>query len=413
MYEKHPLRRLVAIAAVAALAVVAVQATAGASAGAKKPTGSVIKFGWVGTQTSSTSTTAVKLQQQVLEAWAKWQNAHGGLLGHLVEIVSRDDKGDPAVAKQVVQELVEVEKVVAIVGVSATATEGGFAQYVLDNKIPVVGGAEYTGNWFSNAMFYPVSTTVLSVLWGQAKAAADAGFKKVAQLLCNTSAACTGAKPIFAGAVTSNGMEIVSDQTADPAQPNYTAECLSAKNAGATVFRASGINLPNVVRDCNRQQYDPVYLSSELQPTMQALATDPNFAQFTAYGEVSAFPPFKEFPQTKTYWKAMRKYHPEYLPPNGKQFANYGLGATQARAGAEALKKALENAGVTATTTVTSATVIQGLAKFAGETLGGIAPPLTFSDGTKPNPQNKCFFVTQVKKRKYSAPKGLTPVCQP
>ena len=76
--------------------------------------------------------------------------------------------------------------------------------------------------------------------------------------------------------------------------------------------------------------------------------------------------------------------------------------------------KAIENAAVSATATVTNEDVIKGLAMFSGETLGGLAAPVTLSDGTKPNPQNKCVFLYKWTGQNFSSvPAGGAPTCMP
>ena len=51
---------------------------------------------------------------------------------------------------------------------------------------------------------------------------------------------------------------------------------------------------------------------------------------------------------------------------------------------------------------------------FKDETLGGIAPPLTFSDGTKPNPQVTCTFLYKWKNSEfiYARPDGKLYTCR-
>ena len=76
--------------------------------------------------------------------------------------------------------------------------------------------------------------------------------------------------------------------------------------------------------------------------------------------------------------------------------------------------KAITNAGVAASATATNEDVIKGLAKFNNETLGGYAPGITLSDGTKPNAQQKCIYLYKWKGLKFiPVPKMLEPTCQP
>jgi branched-chain amino acid transport system substrate-binding protein len=411
MTARWSARKCAMLTCVLAMGVVTTAVLPAAASGAPKASaaGTTITIAHVADQTSPQATTPVKLTEDVVKAWLK---AHKNqIAGHPAKLLSRDTKGDPAVAKQTVEEFIG-DGAVAFVAASSTLTENAYGDSVKAQGVPVVGGAAYSAVWFTNPMFYNTGTTVTDLLWGQAQAAADAGGKKVAQLLCNTSAACTGAKPLFDAAVKDNGMEIVSDQTADPTAPNYTAECLAAKNADADTFRASGIALNNVVRDCNRQQYTPDYLSSEGQPAQQALATDAGFKDFNAVGAISHFPYFQEYKQTKAFWSAMEKYASQYLP-GGKQYASYGIGAAIAWSSMEALQLAIENSGVAATADVTSADIVKGLSMFQGETLDGLAPPLTFGDGTTANAETKCYWQVTIKNQKYTPTNGFEVSCKP
>ncbi len=66
------------------------------------------------------------------------------------------------------------------------------------------------------------------------------------------------------------------------------------------------------------------------------------------------------------------------------------IGAFEA---AQAFAKAVENADIPVTATVSRADLIRGLSKFKDEKLGGTSPPLTYGDGTSPNPPVKRFYV--------------------
>ena len=56
-------------------------------------------------------------------------------------------------------------------------------------------------------------------------------------------------------------------------QPNYTAVCLAAKNAGATAWIFAGGGQPNrIASDCAQQGYSPVYVNAGASLTPQTLA---------------------------------------------------------------------------------------------------------------------------------------------
>jgi hypothetical protein len=90
----------------------------------------------------------------------------------------------------------------------------------------------------------------------------------------------------------------------------------------------------------------------------------------------------------------------------GKDYDNATSGPCTAWAGGTAFAKAITNANVAETATATNEDVIKGLAMFKGETLGGITSPLTYSDGTKPNPQVTCTYLYKWENLKLISVKG-------
>lgn len=65
-------------------------------------------------------------------------NLGGGLFGHPIELVVKDDKGDPEVAKQVVQEAIQKEKVVAALGFINTGVALAAQRLYQEAKVPVI-----------------------------------------------------------------------------------------------------------------------------------------------------------------------------------------------------------------------------------------------------------------------------------
>jgi hypothetical protein len=115
----------------------------------------------------------------------------------------------------------------------------------------------------------------------------------------------------------------------------------------------------------------------------------------------------------KDFNAALKKYHPEYAPGGAKR-DQVGDGLCSSWVGGIGFAKAITNANVAASATATNVDVIKGLSMFQGETLGGLEPPITLSDGTKPNPQAKCIFLYQWKNAVFSSvPSPGTYTCQP
>jgi branched-chain amino acid transport system substrate-binding protein len=380
---------------------------------APKPTGTPLKIGWIGTQTNSTLGNASTQASDAMDAWVKYTNDKGGILGHPVTLFIADDKGDPAVGLAQVKDLVENKGVLAIVGSSAGTTQQTWASYVLEKRIPVVDGSLIDALWFSNPMFYPMGADVIAGIWGMMKAAFDAGAKKAAVMLCTEVAACAQAVPLFEADTKQIGQELVYSALASQTQASYTAECLAAKNKGAEAV-AAFVNAIVFSRDCARQGYKPIYISSASGPGRETIKTAPELGN--SVGSEAHWPcisdtapgPIKEFNA------AMKKYgHGEWVK-GGAKYDQLGSGSCTSWVGGEAFKKAIENAAVAATATATSADVIKGLSMFKEETLGGMAPKITLSDGTKPNPRQLCMWLYKWKDLEYSfLPASGAVTCQP
>jgi branched-chain amino acid transport system substrate-binding protein len=365
------------------------------------PTGTAIKIGWVGTVTTATGVLPNQ-EKDTMDAWVSWTNTHGGLDGHPVEVAYADDKGDPAVGLAAVKDLIENQHVVALVGETAAATQQTWAPYVLEKRIPVVGGAEIDALWFTNPMFYPLGGSVITNIWGQMKSAAEAGNKKVAVILCTENPACAQAQPLFTKNATDVGMEMVYNALASTTQASYTAECLSAKKAGAEAV-ANFTNAVVMARDCARQNYNPFWISADEGFGISVIKQQPSLGK--AVGSSENWNCLDTtIPATKELNEALKVKHASWLP--GGKDADLATGGCIAWGSGTEFAKAISNAAVAPTATVTSEDVIRGLSMFKGETLGGIAPPLTFSDGSKPNPQVTCTFLYKWEDLKLVSVKG-------
>jgi branched-chain amino acid transport system substrate-binding protein len=229
--------------------------------------------------------------------------------------------------------------------------------------------------------------------------------------LCTEVAACAQAQPLFTGDAKSVGLDPVYNALASQTQASYTAECLAAKNAGAEAV-AAFVNSVVFARDCGRQNYHPIYISSSMGPTLETIKTSPELGN-----TAGASPDFlcldTSITAGKTFQDALKKYHPEYAPGGAKR-DQFTTSLCDAWVGGIGFAKAITNANVAASATATSADVIKGLSMFQGETLGGLEPPITLSDGTKPNPQAKCIFLYQWKNAVFSSvPSPGTYTCQP
>jgi branched-chain amino acid transport system substrate-binding protein len=73
-----------------------------------------------------------------MRAWAAYQNAHGGVHGRQIILKTCDDREDRNRDLACAQQLVEKDKVFALIGTNSRSF-GGSAQYLADHEIPVIG----------------------------------------------------------------------------------------------------------------------------------------------------------------------------------------------------------------------------------------------------------------------------------
>jgi branched-chain amino acid transport system substrate-binding protein len=72
-----------------------------------------------------------------MNAWVQWTNAHGGVNGHPVKLISEDDAANPATGISVAKSLLS-QHPIALVGLDST-TEQGWQADVVSAGIPVIG----------------------------------------------------------------------------------------------------------------------------------------------------------------------------------------------------------------------------------------------------------------------------------
>ena len=357
------------------------------------PSGSTLAFGTIESQTGSATGGSARqtAATDILNAWAKQVNASGGLDGHPVKIYALNDNADPAQAKTDITTLDQQDHVLAIIGQDAASTEPGWKAQIDSYKLPVIGGTAYSANWFTDPNFYPGTTTVITNVWAEEYVAKTAAPNpKIASLLCTNATVCQAAVPIQEAAAKQLGVPMVYNQTASSTAASYTPQCLAMKAAGANVIIPAAINDVNLIRDCKQQNYHPVVVTENYNPLPSAILANPSELAGLV-GPAPSFNPGQEFPQTAGYFNLLKAYAPQYLP-GGSQYGANPIAAVDAYVAAMIVTKALTDAGVTASTPVTRATLVQGLSMFHNETLGGISPPLTYGNGTAPNPQIYCFY---------------------
>jgi branched-chain amino acid transport system substrate-binding protein len=373
--------------------------TSSGGSSAPAPTGTPIKIGLIasltGPQASSSDQGAT-----VGPAWADYVNKElGGISGHPVQVIVKDDQGQPTTAQAAATSLIS-QGVVAILAGSDNLVPA-FDDITIKAGIPLISGSANAADWYTKSLMFPTVTDIASGVASQVIVAKEFGkATKFANLYCAEIAACKQAGPILQGAATKLGLgytELAVSSTAT----SYTAQCLALKQKGIDYVQLdfSTDAAFKFISDCQAQGYNPTFGSSgsALGPSFEKLKN------LTVFGPDFAFPYSGQSDAITTFTNVMTKYAKD---DNWKAST-----ATLVYSGLVAFQKAL--ATVSPSATVTAKDVINGLYAFKDETLGGLsANPLNFS-ASKPVAYGSrpCYFIIGVADGKVTAPNGVKPVC--
>lgn len=338
---------------------------------------------------------------KALQIWASWINDHGGLNGHPVKVYVVDDGMDPQRYQAAVKDLVENKHVIAFVDNFAPFTIQAGVKYLEQKHVPVIGGdcAEYV--WNQSPMLFPQCPSYVNGMYDIAHTAAVYGVgRNFGAIICSEAAACTSTKHEWFdnGIAKKAGLNPVFEADVSIGQPDFTAECLQAQRKHVQIMSivADVGTVGRVVNSCDRQGFHPQYL--------QASGTmDANLAKLP--GMANALVSLNDFPWTVSgnqgisqFLAAYHTYAPDQpLTPNASQgWASAVL---------------FEQAAAHVSAHPSSAQILAGLWSLRDDTLGGLAPPLTFAKD-KPAPDARCAFVMKVRNGVMESPYGLKTVCR-
>lgn len=321
----------------------------------------------------------------VMGAWAKWINANGGIACHPVVVYSQDSASDPAKASSAVQDLVKNRKAIGLVANFVPLSISGLKSAVDSLKVPVVGGDLFSTTWWSDPLFYPVGTHVDANAAGSTISAASAGADKVAVIYCIEAAVCPPYKDAIKKNAAANGYSVVYDVQVSITAPDYTTQCQSAKNAGATqismIVEGSGVS--RIARSCASIGYFPKFAVASLGATFDQ--NDQNVQKMTPTIASAANDWFTAGSAgQKEFQDAMKRYAPTLK-----------LSATSPLAWADGMmvKAAIEKLGQSAVgVPITTEMLRKGLSMIKNETLKDMIRPTSFSPSRGVNPPTPCYY---------------------
>ncbi|MGH9036198.1 MAG: ABC transporter substrate-binding protein, partial [Acidimicrobiia bacterium] len=355
------------------------------------PAGPPIVIASVG-QLSGIVGQAIGAGTKAVAAWVAEVNQAGGVNGQPVQYLVADDGADPGRHQALVREMVEQRHVVAFVYQLAPLSGSSSVKYLEQKRVPVVG-SEAASPWFDTSpMFFEQSTqgSLAAVPMLGAAAFYGSGKTKVGLVVCAEGVAiCEDAKRTLPEWDTKFGLEVVQVQTASMAQPDYTAECLSLRNAGAELmaFIGDANSLIRLARSCGNAGFRPQFFFAQQQSQNQFLS-EPLLEG--AAGDALTAPWFlSSSPAVAEFQAALRRYAPGTAPDGQTSFG-------------WAAAKLFERAAASVSGPITSDALLDALWSLRGETLGGFTMPLSFQPD-RPNPQKVCFNPIRIEKGRFTS----------
>lgn len=334
-------------------------------------------------------------------AWAAYVNAKGGLAGHKVRMIIADTGGAAANAQAIAQKCVEQEHAVAIFNEYTFGELDGALPYLKAKNIPVIGsiGAAISGD-HNQMVFNPMNGADVGQAWGFVNTIiAQTDKRKLGILYCQEAATCAQQVSTFSKLLPYKGLTTVYKAQVSLVQPDFTAQLLQAKNAGADVIvmLADSASVGRAARNAAQQNYKPVFAGTY---NLGIQATLDQGAALDGLLLASRTPAYSTSPLLANYREAMAKYQP------GKPTGDVGAGAFVAGA---MLEKYADK--FFAKKTVAASDFLDLLYSLRGEKLGGLLPGITFAKNDNRYLTNQCIAPVRVEGGKLVQSGGF--VCAP
>ena len=172
-------------------------------------------------------------EKQALELEAKRINDAGGIAGRKLEVIIEDDATDEAKAVAAASKLIDQDGVIAILGATGTGQSMAIRNEVDRAEIPQIsmaGGTAVTAKLDPQVFQTPWSNTI--VVPYVVDAIAAEGHKKVG-VLSDSGGYGKDGRAVILSAAPKAGVTVVSDQTFNPGDTDFSAQLTKIKNSGA------------------------------------------------------------------------------------------------------------------------------------------------------------------------------------
>jgi branched-chain amino acid transport system substrate-binding protein len=347
--------------------------TGSASNGGTQATGTPVKVGVICSCSGPFGATILPAQD-VYRAWVNTINASGGLGGHPIQLILKDDTATPGTSVTDVESLIS-SHVAAIFDESLV--DEPWAATVEASGIPVVGGNLSETTFYSNPDFYPEGQTNDSITLAAVSTAKVSGGTNLGIFYCVEAPTCLEGANTAKGLAPKVGIPDVYNASISATAPNYTAQCVAAQqdHVSALLILHGAVEVARVGTNCSQQGFSPIYIT-EGEGFGLNLTTAPGVKDnlWSAYNNI---PFFATVPAIQQMNAALDKYYPG-LRNNNTVWTELAVGGWSSGI---LLEDAVKASGASSGSPLTAAAIVKGLEALNADTLQGTAPPLTFAAG--------------------------------
>jgi ABC-type branched-subunit amino acid transport system substrate-binding protein len=329
-----------------------------------------------------------------LQAWVKYINDHGGVSCHLIKHITADDGGDPARNQTLHRQLFETEGAIAFLFALSPIADSGSKDYINEKQIPDVaplGAFDYV---YDSPWVFPAYSAgkqlVAMTVGAAAQYALPQGKTKLATITCNEASFCAMANDVWASEAPKMGFQVVFQGKASLTQPDFTAQCLAARNAGAQVIGTAFATEGNkrLATSCENVGLKVIKVVSSVQAALDYQDTP---AMDDTVVAMPVAPWFQtEIPGVRDFQDQMKKYAPSVV---------VDMQSVNGWAAGKAFEAATRNlpAGE-----VKKTDILEGLWSMPNDDLGGFTYPLSFTRG-QPAVRKTCGWAVVLKGGKWTS----------
>jgi branched-chain amino acid transport system substrate-binding protein len=320
-------------------------------------------------------------------------NATGGLNGHPLKVIfGGDDTGDPTRALAIAKTLVDQDHVVGMLTPYAPLTMQAVLPYLAQQGIPVIAdGSNIPQEDSSPIEFNPASSGNADGTGFVTTVVKQTADKKVAVFYLEEIASAGESNQTIIATAKKDGLDIVYDTAVSIAAPDFTAQILEARSAGAQdiICVTDFQTLLRIITSAQRQAFAPDFSGSLAfdQPIPSDVASEVNgLIAFSVTAQWAS-------PQMAAYRAAVNAYVP------GGQL---GLLGTVAWVGGMTLEAIAPQFGPT----VTKQSLTAALYTLKNTTLGGLVPKFSFTPGGSSPYLNPCILPIRFVNGNWTRPLG-------